>query len=161
MSIRLYTDQISEEQCIGDSLDTINDNFLELDNAVQTLSGQFIVAHTCEINGPGSVDNVMSYGDGATDHFGLQMLYNGQLIAATLQCKGLAGQFGVDALLNNTPRPNYRLISNSISDGANSGPRLIFSTPLNFNAGDTLGWIQISAPSSGVFNVNYLVRYFL
>jgi alpha-tubulin suppressor-like RCC1 family protein len=39
---RLYTNSIPDTQCIGDSLDTINNNSLNLDTAVQDLSSQTI-----------------------------------------------------------------------------------------------------------------------
>lgn len=39
---RLYTNSIPDSQCIGDSLDTINNNSLNLDTAVQDLSSQTI-----------------------------------------------------------------------------------------------------------------------
>jgi hypothetical protein len=41
MSTRKYTTIISEDECIGDSLDTINSNFANLDTTSSSISAQF------------------------------------------------------------------------------------------------------------------------
>lgn len=157
---RLYTDPIPETDCIGDSLQTINDNFENLDVQAQTQTQNYYVTYACEVSGSGSVGRVMSYGAGATSLSGLRMLYDGQLLAASLQCTNVAGEIIVDAYLNGTAQTNYRL-SYSSDSGLNGGQQTTFTPSLSFFAGDTLGWIQRTLPLGGAnsFAVNYLVKY--
>jgi len=160
MSTLLIDFPIPETQCIGDSLITINNGFAVLDTAIQNLTNTTIVAYACERNSVGGLNQVLSYGNGASAHSGLKMPYSGQIIAATLQGTDIAGTVAVDAFLNGVQQNIiYRL---SYTGTTTSGGDLkTFNIPINFNAGDTFGWLQIGVPSSGRFNVNYLVRYFL
>lgn len=157
---RFYTDPIAETQCIGDSLQVINDNFESLDEQAQTQTQNYYVTYACETSGSGAVDRVMSYGSGATSLSGLRMLYDGQLLAASLQCTNIAGEIIVDALLNGAGQASHRL-SYSSDEGPNGGQQTTFTAPLSFFAGDTLGWVQKTTPLVGVnsFVVNYLVKY--
>ncbi len=157
---RIQTEFIAETECIGDSLETINDNFENLDTAVQSLSSTFTATYACERNSIGGLDQLLAYGNGASSHLGLLKPYPGQVIAATLQGIDIIGTVAVDAYLNGFKQSTiYRLSYTGTT--TTGGDIKIFNTPINFNAGDTFGWIQASVPSGGRFNVNYLVRYFL
>lgn len=157
---RLLTEFIAETECIGDSLETINNSFANLDTTVQSISSTFTAAYACERNGVGGLDQLLAYGDGASAHLGLLMPYPGQIIAATLQGINIAGTVAVDGYLNGIKQGSiYRL---SYTGSTTSGGDIkTYNVPINFNAGDTFGWIQVAVPSNGIFNVNYLVRYFL
>jgi hypothetical protein len=157
---RILTDFIAETECIGDSLVTINDNFENLDTSIQSLSSTFTAGYACERDGVGGLDQLLAYGDGASTHLGLLMPYAGQVIAATLQGTSIVGTVVVDAFLNGIKlSPIYRLSYTGTT--TTGGDIKTFNIPINFNAGDTFGWIQSGVPSGGSFNVNYLVRYFL
>jgi hypothetical protein len=152
-----YTQQISEEECIGDSLDKINNNFSSLDATCATLSSTFTAAYACERNGVGDVGQLLAHGSGASAHRGLCMPYNGKVIAATLQGASINGTVSVQAYLNGTSLSEYSLTyTGTFSNGSDIET---FSPPLSFEAGDTLGWIQTVKPAAGTFNVNYLVVY--
>jgi hypothetical protein len=156
-----YTQQISEEECIGDSLDTINNNFASLDTTCTLLSGTFTAAYVCEMNGVGGIGQILAYGDGAKAHKGLRMPYPGTLIAATLQGADIDGTVAVDPYLNGLPQTNFRLTYTDVIPNIGGGQTRIFNEPLQFNASDTLGWIQVTVPSGGRFNVNYLIKYII
>lgn len=160
------TRPISEDDCLGDSLDQpitstkggVNTNYLALDEAVQSLSASFTTAFFCERNGAGTANDVMSYGAGSTGGRGLRMPYNGQLIRATLQATNMTGTIAVDPIINNIPNVFYRLTTTGTS--LTGGTTSSYTTPLNFNANDTLGWRQTTVPSSANnYNVTYVVKF--
>lgn len=163
----LITRPISEDDCLGDSLDQpitstkggINTNYLALDEAVQSLSGSFITAFTCERSGTGTAGQFMSHGGGATGAPGICMPYSGQLIRATLQVSNMTGSITVDPVINNIPNVFYGLTRTT---GTNLTGNVVsnYTTPLNFNANDTLGWRQTTVPSSiNYYNVTYIVKF--
>jgi hypothetical protein len=154
-----YTTQIDENECIGDSLDTINSNFASLDTTCATLSSTFTAAYTCERNDIGGANQVLSFGANATTHNGIRMPFNGIMIAASLQGHLIVGNISVEPYLNAIRQPVYRLTY--IGSNTSGGQHIYYPVPLQFNAGDALGWIQAAVPSGGRFNVNFLVKYFI
>lgn len=163
MSTFLNDFPIPETECIGDSLITINNGFAALDTAALTLSSTFTAAYACERNGVGAIGQYLAYGNGASDHTGLLMPYSGQIIAATLQGTDITGTITVEPCINGVtvvPSTLYRLVYTSADPQAGENNKK-YNTPISFNAGQVVGWQQVSVPSSGRFNVNYLVRYFL
>ena len=162
----VITKPISEDDCLGDSLDQpitttkggINTNYLALDEAVQSLSATFITAFHCERNGAGTVNDIMAYGAGSTGGPGVRMPYSGQLIRATLQVSNMTGTTTVTPIINNIPNVFYNLTTTgtSLTGGITSN----YTTPLNFNANDTFGWRQTQVPTSANnYNVTYIVKF--
>lgn len=162
----VITRPISEDDCLGDSLDQpitstkggINTNYLALDNAVQSLSTSFITAFTCERLSTGTANDIMAYGNGAAGGPGLRMPYSGELIRATLQVSNITGTVAVDPVINNIPNVFYRLTTTgtSLTGGVTSN----YTSPLTFSANSTFGWRQTQVPSSANnYNVTYIVKF--
>lgn len=157
-----YTFQISEDQCIGDSLDVINSNFSNLDTAVEDLSSYFFSTFHCETNGAGVINQPMSYGAGATSHRGLRMPYSGQIINATLQANGSWGTITIDPVINNTADTTGRLTIGSGTASLTGGVLSAFNPPISFNAQDTIAWRQTIVPvSAHSYSAVYTVKFFI
>lgn len=142
---------IDENQCIGDSLDRINNNFTNLDT-------KFYAAYACELSGAGEVGRFMSYGSNSTNHTGLCMPYDGVLLKAAFRATSLTNVLTIEPAINGTTDSDYALTLN----GTNFTGDVIsnYIVPLSFEAGDVLGWKQITLPDSvSSFNVNYIVRF--
>jgi hypothetical protein len=151
--MRNYTIPIDENECIGDSLDTINANF-------ETLDSGFNAAFVCERFGVGTIGQYMANGNGAGTHIGPVMPYNGELLKAGLQVHNATGTTTVQPAVNGVAYSNYQLTTT----GTNlTGSQLsAYAAPLAFKAGDTLGWLQVSVPSSvNSYNVTYVVHFFM
>jgi hypothetical protein len=149
---------IDENQCIGDSLERINNNFDYLDT-------KFFTGYSCERNGNGSLNSFLSYGNGATNHTGLAMPYDGVLIKAGLAVTLLTGTLTVAPAVNGAANTNYQLSRTGAGFGLTTDILSEYNPllPLTFNAGDTFGWQQMTSfgAQQGVvnFNVNYIVRF--
>jgi len=157
-----YTTQISEEECIGDSLDTINANFDALDTAVTDLSSYFYSTFHCETSGAGIINRFMSYGSGATNHHGLRMPFSGQIINATLQANGSWGTVMIDPSINGVANTAGRLSITSDSTSLTGGVLSAFNPPIAFNAQDTIAWRQTVVPvSANSYAAVYTVKFFI
>lgn len=157
-----YTLQISEDECIGDSLETINDNFSDLDTAVTNLSSYFYSTFHCETSGAGIINRFMSYGSGATSHRGLRMPFSGQIINATLQANGSRGSIIVDPVINDTANTAGRLSFGSGTASLTGGVLSAFNPPISFNAQDTIAWRLTVPPTSALsYSTVYTVKFFI
>jgi long-subunit acyl-CoA synthetase (AMP-forming) len=154
-----FTTTIDENQCIGDSLDTLNSNFSALDTAVYDLYTAPVVAFTCERNSTGTQDQFMAHGDGAALHNGICMPFAGSIISAALQVYGMTGTVAVDPCINGTPQEDYRLTTTG-TDVTGSHVRTFVEPPLSFSGGSTIGWKQVNIPSSAnAYNVTFVVAF--
>lgn len=146
-----YTRTIDENECIGDSLDTINANFNALDM-------NFNTAFCCERNGTGIINQFMSHGGSATIHNGIPMPYSGELIKAALEVYGVTGTVTVQPAINGAVYSDYQLTTTGTN--LTGGQLSAYPVSLKFNAGDTLGWKQISVPSSAnAYHVTFVTRF--
>lgn len=144
---------IDENECIGDSLDTINANF-------NVLNTQFTTAFHCETSGTGVLNQFMSFGGRATSQYGLAMPYRGQLLKASLQVFDATGTVAVQPAINNNTYSNYEL--STTGTDLTSSQLSAYSTPLEFNEGDVLGWKQVSVPSSAnAYNVTFVTKFYM
>jgi hypothetical protein len=146
---------IDPNQCIGDSLERINNNFDYLDK-------QFRVGYTCERNGLGGVGQFLAHGNGASAHQGIGMPYDGELIKAVLTVTGLDGELIVAPAINNVVYNDYRLrIATSVATSDVEVSEYNPLLPLTFEAGDTFGWRQMTLPVDALTscNVNFIVRF--
>jgi hypothetical protein len=155
-----YTQIILEEECIGDSLTTINNNYSSLDTAITTLStSMFHAVFDCERSGNGTTGGYMAFGNGATTHQGLRMPYNGEIISATFQYYNVTGTITVGPQKNNISSGNiynFTATGTSITDGEIK----TYNPPISFEAGDRIGFKQIQAPTSAdAYNVVFTVRF--
>ena len=155
----LYTTNISEDECIGDSLTTINANFSAIDTGLNRIALQPIVTFVCERNSTGSQDGFMSYGNGYSTHNGICMPYSGVIFAATLRCDSFTGTVAIDPCVNGSPKEDYRLTVTGVTNTSASDIEY-FSTPLIFNAGDLVGWKQTIVPTTAKgYHVVYMVKF--
>jgi hypothetical protein len=123
------------------------------------LGGQVVSMH-CERNSTGAIGQIMSFGNGTTNGKGLRMPAAGRLIAATLAGTGINGTLTVQAYLNGVANASYELTQTNGSAADVGVTGNFASSPLLFNAGDTLGWYQASLPTaSSAFNVNFYVSF--
>jgi hypothetical protein len=155
-----YTFQISEEECIGDSLATINLNYSNLDTAVTTLStSMFYTVFDCERSGTGTTGDYMAFGNGASSHQGTRMPYNGEIITATFQYYGVTGTITVGPMKNGiSPGTIYNFTATGT--GITDGEIKTYSPPIMFEAGDRIGFRQIQAPATATaYNVTFTVRF--
>jgi len=154
-----FTTTIDENQCIGDSLETLNTNFSALDTAVLGLYTSPVVAFACERNNTGVQDQFMAYGSGAGIHNGICMPFAGNIISATLQVYGITGTVAVDPCVNGTPQEAFRLSTTGTNLTGND-IRYYTEPSLSFDIGSTIGWKQVIVPSSaGVYNVTFIVTF--
>lgn len=123
------------------------------------ISGQLVSFH-CERSGTGAIGQIMSFGNGTSASKGLRMPRPGRLILATMAGTGINGTVTVQAFLNGVANASYQLTQTNGS-AADVGVTAEFAnTPLQFAAGDTLGWYQASLPTaSTAFNVNFYVVF--
>jgi len=151
--MRNYTTYIDENECIGDSLDTINTNF-------ETLDTGFNTAFVCEVSGAGVIGNYMAHSVTIPGSKGICMPYSGELLKAALQVYDITGTVAVRPAVNNIANADYQLTTT----GTNlTGSQLsAYATPLTFNAGDTFGWVISSVPSSAKgYNITYVVHFYM
>lgn len=157
-----YTTQISEEECIGDSLDIINANFDALDTAATDLSSYFYSTFHSERNGAGVINQIMGYGNGAAIHNGLRMPFSGQIINATLQVNGSWGTVMIDPAINGVADTAGRLSITSNGTSLTGGVLSAFNPPIAFNAQDAIGWRQTVVPvSANSYTAVYTVKFFI
>jgi hypothetical protein len=157
-----YTIQILEDECIGDSLDTINENFSDLDTAITDLSSYFYSTFFCETSGAGIINRFMSYGSGATNHQGLRMPFSGQIINATLQANGSQGSIIIDPVISGNPNTAGRLSFGSGIASLTGGVLSAFNPPISFNAQDTIAWRLTVPPTSALsYSTVYTVKFFI
>lgn len=162
--MRKHTQLIDENKCMGDTLETFNDNYENLDNAVQSLSTSFISTLHCEGSG-NTVDQFLSHGDATTNHIGLRMPYRGELLAAALQVSNMTGTVTVDPTLSGTTFDEFRLTTGAQSNYTGGTSRRYEEPggidPLQFSQDDVIGWKIITAPSVGTYTVTYVVKMYL
>lgn len=155
-----YTQIISEEECIGDSLVTINNNYSSLDTAITTLStSMFHTVFDCERSGTGTTGQFMAFGNGASLHQGIRMPYNGEIISASFQYYNITGTITVGPQKNNTSPGN---IYNFTATGTNitDGEFKVYNPAISFEAGDRIGFKQIQSPTTAdAYNVVFVVRF--
>jgi hypothetical protein len=121
--------------------------------------GGTVMPFVCERNGVGAIGQIMSFGNGASTGIGLRMPFTGKLILATLQGTYINGNVTLDAYLNGVTNSSYRL--SVVGTNTNVGNTQNWeTTPLTFNAGDTLGWYLVEAPTgANTYNVSFYVVY--
>lgn len=154
-----FTTTIDENQCIGDSLETLNANFSALDAAVLNLYTAPVVTYTCERNSVGAQDGFMAFGNGASLHEGVCMPFAGKIISAALQVYGMTGTVAVDPCVNGAAQEEYRLATTGTNLTGND-IRYYSQPQLSFNAGDRVGWKQVNVPSSAnAYNVTFVVSF--
>lgn len=157
-----YTAQISEDECIGDSLDTINANFSALDVATADLSSYFYSTFHCERGSNGTQNDVMAYGNGVPKGHGVRMPYRGEIINATLQVNGAWGTTTVDPAINGIADTNGRLTITSNNTSLTGGTLSAFNPPVSFNAQDAIAWRQTTVPISAIsYQTVYTVKFFI
>ena len=154
-----FTTTIDENQCIGDSLETLNANFSALDTATLNLYTAPVVVFTCERNGTGTQNQFMSFGSGATQHEGTCMPFAGKIISAALQVYGATGTVTTDPCVNGVAQQEYRLTTTGINLTGNN-IRYYTAPQLLFNVGDRVGWKQVGIPSSAnCYNITFVVEF--
>jgi hypothetical protein len=157
-AIRGYIDRRLGFNADGDPVQPVNKigpNYL----TAGVLSGQVVSMH-CERSSTGAIGQIMSFGNGTTLGKGLRMPAAGRLILATLAGTGINGTLTVQAYLNGTANASYQLTQTNDGAGDVGVTQNFISSPLVFNAGDTLGWYQASLPTaSSAFNVNFYVSF--
>jgi hypothetical protein len=125
--------------------------------APPTLTGT-IQSFNCERTTAGVGGSTMSFGNGATNIKGLRMPFAGQLIAATLHGTLVTGTITVSAYVNGVENTSYQLTGTGSASDVNDTE--VFDSPLNFSAGDTLGWYQNTVPASANgYVVSFYVKF--
>lgn len=115
------------------------------------LSGTPISFH-CERSGISPVDDRLSWGNGTTGNIGIVMSFSGKIIQATLSCTGLTGTQTFQLLANGTLNTGYQLSATGNATNV-SQIQNWQSTPCSFNAGDTIAWQSVTAPSASTSSV--------
>jgi len=168
----IYTQPIDENQCIGDSLDIINNNFQSLDTTFLNLSAlnNVVVAFTCERVGTGAGGEYMGFGDGSKNGY-VVMPKLGYLLGATLDIQGL--NIGTITVRPSLRRPNttppygseevfsgsaYELTWNVQGNGQVIN---MYQQPILFPAASKIAWKQQVVPSSMNLNGSYRVTFFV
>jgi hypothetical protein len=100
-----------------------------------------------ERNGAGTVGNYMAMGNGGVAIAGIRMPFAGRVIQGTLYGDGFTGSIIVDVSVNGAANTAYRM--SITGTAANAGVNGDWQpAPLTFAAGDVLGYVQNTVPSS-------------
>jgi len=157
MSTCNFITVIDENQCIGDSLPIINNNYGNLNSAVCELSSRVVLApllsrtiqaFNCERTGVGTAGTNFSFGNGSTTD-GIVMPLDGRVIGATYHVTGITGTATAHLTLNGTSYSQYPLsiTAPNVSD-VQDYTLPPYSVTLPFYRGDRLTWKLITQPST-------------
>jgi hypothetical protein len=167
-----YTVQIDENECIGDSLDKINNNFANLDTQMSGLStlNNTIVSFVCERNGLGTQGQLMAFGDSSTTG-GLVMPLSGRIIAATLRVNSLTNGTitvapRITELTDTEPGTTYTDADRSMTfstvatDSTNIVKNYPITRQIGFNQGARISWVQQAVSGSvSSYQVTFYVYF--
>lgn len=100
----------------------------------------------CERGNKSFVGDNISFGDSESIGNGVCMPYDGKMVVATLQCTGISGVASITAIKNGTLCSDYSLISSNFPN--NCDVKDFNDEPLEFVAGDVIGWQTTGAPGA-------------